>query len=214
MSEGRRRPAPSPAPPPRRPAAPSPPDRPAPGRRVVAPPGGVVTPRDPSVRVVTGPMFIDTASGTFEDRRPAPPPAMSRREFEQELQRLLRGYAQDQENPGSVSCTGCRRCVSCMFCEDCEECHRCTHSRGCRGSTHLTHCVECDGCHECAYCIRSESCTRSNYLILCRACTECTYCFGCVGLAKADFHILNVKYTRTEYFRIVKSLSAELGLPG
>jgi hypothetical protein len=33
-----------------------------------------------------------------------------------------------------------------------------------------------------------------------------------VGLAKVDFHILNVKYTRSEYFRIVKSLEEELGL--
>jgi hypothetical protein len=34
-----------------------------------------------------------------------------------------------------------------------------------------------------------------------------------VGLAKKDFHILNVKYTRSEYFRIVEALKAELGLP-
>jgi hypothetical protein len=62
--------------------------------------------------------------------------------------------------------------------------------------------------------VRSESCTRSNYLVLSRSCSECNYCFGCVGLQKQDFHVLNVKYTRSEYFRIVKSLEAELGLPG
>ena len=60
----------------------------------------------------------------------------------------------------------------------------------------------------------SENCTRSSYLVLSRACSECTYCFGCVGLSKKDFHILNVKYTRAEYFRIVKSLQEELGLAG
>jgi hypothetical protein len=45
-----------------------------------------------------------------------------------------------------------------------------------------------------------------------RACSECSYCFGCVGLAKKDFHVLNVKYTRSEYFRIVRALEEELGI--
>ena len=181
-----------------------------PQRRVVEPRGGVA-PASP-VRQITGPMFIDTSSGTFQDLRPPPPPVMSRREFEAELQRLLRAYASDEENPGSIQCVRCRRSVSCMFCTDCEECYRCTHSKGCKSSTHLTHCTDCTGCHDCAYCVSSENCTRSNYLVLSRACSECSYCFGCVGLAKADFHVLNVKYTRSEYFRIVKALEKELGL--
>jgi hypothetical protein len=72
--------------------------------------------------------------------------------------------------------------------------------------------VDCTALHDCAYCVRSDRCTRSNYLVLSTSCSECTYCFGCVGLTKADFHILNVKYTRSEYFRIVKSLEEELGI--
>ncbi len=194
-----------------------PPPRPAPRGletpRGIAPDARIASPA-PGVRVVSGPMFIDTASGTFHEIRPAQPAPMGRREFEAELQRLVRAFAADAENPGSVNCEGCRRCVSCMFCSGCEECYRCTHSTGCRKSTHLTQCAECVGCHDCAYCVRSENCTRSNYLVLCRSCSECSYCFGCVGLAKADFHILNVKHTRAEYFRIVKGLEAELGLPG
>lgn len=202
------------SPPPRPAARPSPrgpPPRRDEGRRVLDPGSAIVAPRS-GVRQVTGPMFIDTAAGTFQDLRPPPPPAMSRREFEAELQRLLRAYASEEENPGSVQCESCRRAVSCMFCTDCEECYRCTHSKGCRSSTHLTHCTDCVGCHDCAYCVASENCTRSNYLVSCRACSECSYCFGCVGLAKQDFHILNVKYTRSEYFRIVRSLEKELGL--
>ncbi len=202
----------------RKPTSRSAPQRPAarpatardPGRRVVDPGEALVAP-PPGVRQITGPMFIDTASGTFQDLRAAPP-ALSRREFEAELQRLLRAYASDAENPGSIQCDGCRRSVSCMFCTDCEECYRCTHSKGCRSSTHLTHCQDCLGCHDCAYCVASENCTRSNYLVMCRSCSECSYCFGCVGLAKKDFHVLNVKYTRSEYFRIVRALEEELGL--
>jgi hypothetical protein len=213
MSDSRRRPEKSAAAEPARAARPEPrPSVRVPAGRATPARGRVVAPPDSGVRVVTGPMFIDTASGTFEDRRPPPSPTMSRREFEAERQRLIRAFAANEENPGSVSCEACRRCVSCMFCSGCEECYRCTHCRGCQASSHLTHCVDCTGCHDCAYCISSENCTRSNYLVLCRSCSECTYCFGCVGLAKADFHILNVKYTRTEYFRIVKALEEELGL--
>jgi len=209
MSGPRRKP-----PPPARPSAPPlrrEPVRARDDRHVVEPAAAVVAPR-PGVRVVTSSGFVDTASGTFQPARPPPPPVLSRRDFEQELQRLLRAFASDEENPGSMKCEGCRRCVSCMFCSDCEECYRCTHSSGCRSSTHLTHCRDCTGCHDCAYCVASENCTRSNYLVMCRSCSECSYCFGCVGLAKQDFHILNVKYTRSEYFRIVKSLEAELGI--
>jgi hypothetical protein len=193
--------------PPSRPAA-----RPVPSAGRAIRPGTPVVAAPAAVRRITGPMFIDTAAGTFQDLRPLPPAVMTKREFDAELQRLLRVYASDEANPGSIQCTDCRRSVSCMFCTGCDECYHCTHCKGCRSSTHLTHCTECVGCHECAYCVASENCTRSNYLVLCRACSECSYCFGCVGLAKQDFHILNVKYTRSEYFRIVKSLEKELGL--
>jgi len=201
---------PTPPPAPRLPARPARPvvARPTAAERVVVP-ARQVAPPSGGVRVLTkasGPMFIDTARGTFEDQRPRPP-ELGKRAFEAELDRLIREFARNQENPASVSCEGCRRCVSCMFCRD-----RCTHCSDCRASSHLTHCSGCVGCHDCAYCVQSENCTRSNYLVRCRSCSECTYCFGCVGLAKADFHILNVKYTRSEYFRIVKSLEAELGL--
>ena len=180
-----------------------------PAPRVVAPARAVVP--APGVREVRGSMFIDTASGTFVDRRP-PPFTISKRTFEAEIEKLVRGFARNQENPGSVSSETCRRCVSCMFCVDCEECYRCTHCERCRASSNLTHCTDCVALHDCAYCVRCENCTKSNYLVLCRSCSECTYCFGCVGLARVDFHILNVKYNRSEYFRIVKGLEQELGL--
>jgi hypothetical protein len=168
----------------------------------------------------------ERAAPALPGRTPGPPvavvsrpppqpeaPLLTKRQFEQERQRLLREFGNASENPGSHACEGCRQCASCMFCQDCEECYRCTHCTGCRSSAHLTHCDGCVGCNDCAYCISSENCSRSNYLVLCRSCSECTYCFGCVGLAKADFHILNVKYGRTEYFRITKALRAEMGLP-
>ncbi|HSN90423.1 MAG TPA: caib/baif family protein [Anaeromyxobacteraceae bacterium] len=211
MPASRRRPGP-PARPPDPPRAAAPRIVVPSERRVLARPAEIAP--APGVRAVSSSGFYDTSRGVApKPAAPPPPPVMSRRQFEQELQRLMREFAQGEENPGSVSCTDCRQCVSCMFCRDCEECYRCTHSVGCRSSSHLTHCTGCTGCHDCAYCEQSENCTRSSYLVLSRSCSECTYCFGCVGLAKKDFHVLNVKYGRTEYFRIVAGLRKELGLP-
>jgi hypothetical protein len=33
-----------------------------------------------------------------------------------------------------------------------------------------------------------------------------------VGLVRKDFHILNVQYSRTQYFELLEKLKAELGL--
>ena len=158
------------------------------------------------------------ASGYVDTTRPTPPavrtpePVMTRRQFEAEYQRLLREFGDSMENPGSFRCEGCRNCANCMFCQDCEGSYRCTHCTRCRDSSQLTHCQDCVNCHGSSYCLQCQNCVGSSYLVLCRSCSDCTYCFGCVGLSKKDFHIHNVKYSKTEYFRMVKALRAELGL--
>ena len=48
--------------------------------------------------------------------------------------------------------------------------------------------------------------------VRCTDCTSCTYCFGCVGLSKKDFHILNVGFSRQEYFELTKRLKKELNV--
>jgi len=40
--------------------------------------------------------------------------------------------------------------------------------------------------------------------------SDCSYCFGCVGLSGKDFHILNERYDRAEYFRLTQALLREL----
>jgi hypothetical protein len=186
------------------PRAPPAPPRPPPSALFRAP--------APMLRELTGSGFLDTSRGPVVPRREPEPPAMTRRQFEAELQRLRREFGDSAENPGSFRCEGCRNCANCMFCQDCEGCYRCTHCSGCQDSSHLTHCADCQNCHGSSYCRRSSNCVGSSYLTLCHACSDCTYCFGCVGLSKKDFHILNVAYTRNEYFRFVKALAADLGL--
>jgi hypothetical protein len=60
--------------------------------------------------------------------------------------------------------------------------------------------------------VQSENCSNSAYLVLSKNLSDCTYCFGCVGLSRKDFHILNVGFSRQEYFEIVKKLKKELGI--
>ncbi len=168
-------------------------------------------PPAPALREVARSGFVDTSRGLPPPRREPEPPVMTRRQLEAEYQRLRRAFGDSPENPGSFRCEGCRNCANCMFCEDCEGCYRCTHCARCQDSSHLTHCADCQNCHASSYCDRCSNCVGSSYLTLCHACSDCTYCFGCVGLSKKDFHILNVAYGKNEYFRIVKSLKAEMG---
>jgi hypothetical protein len=139
--------------------------------------------------------------------------ALGRREFMEEYTKLARGFADDPGNPGSYGCTDCERCNNCMFCTGCDSCYQCTHCKGCELCTNCSHCVQCKSCSNCAYCVQSENCTQSAYLTLCKSLSDCNYCFGCVGLAKKDFHVLNVPFSRTEFFKVVARLKKELGIP-
>ena len=185
------------------PRAPPEPPRPAAGALSRSP--------SPSPREVARSGIVDAGRGPSAPRREPEPPVMTRRQLEAEYQRLRRQFGDSAENPGSFRCQGCRHCAHCMFSQDCEGCYRCTHCTRCKDSSHLTHCADCRNCHGSSYCHGCSSCVGSSYLTLCHACSDCTYCFGCVGLSKKDFHILNVAYTKSEYFRIVKALEAEPG---
>jgi hypothetical protein len=140
------------------------------------------------------------------------PSKLNKRAFFEEYQRLAQAFRDDASNPGSYACEGCSRCTGCMFCNGCVNCYRCNHCTGCKDCNHCTHSEACVSCHGCAYCYQSELCTGSQYLSFCRNCSDCTYCFGCVGLSRKDFHILNVPYSRKEFFELVKRLKAELGI--
>jgi hypothetical protein len=64
----------------------------------------------------------------------------------------------------------------------------------------------------CTHCVQSEDCTSSSYLVRCLALSNCSYCFGCVGLSNKDFHILNERYARQDYFEITTELARALRL--
>ena len=134
-------------------------------------------------------------------------------EFKKEYARLVAQFRDGGVNVGCVECTKCIGCTDCVFCSDCVRCHRSRYSVGCSESQLLTHCERCRDSRSLAYCQDCDHCGDSNYLVSCSYCFECDYCFGCVGLGKSDFHILNKKYSRSEYFREVAALREALGLP-
>jgi hypothetical protein len=133
-------------------------------------------------------------------------------EFLTQLEQLRREHAQVGKSTGCVECVECSACIDCVFCRDCRRCYRSRYSTGCSESSLLTHCSDCSESHSLAYCEKSDHCRDSNYLVACSYCFECDYCFGCVGLGKADFCILNRKYSRSDYFREVTALREALGL--
>jgi hypothetical protein len=138
---------------------------------------------------------------------------VTKEKFLSEYRRLVEEHRERGANVGCVECQECRACIDCVFCRDCNGCYRSRYSVECSESLLLTHCERCRNCRSLAYCQDCDHCGDSNYLVSCRDCFECDYCFGCVGLARTDFHILNRKYSRADYFREVAALREALGLP-
>lgn len=137
---------------------------------------------------------------------------MTKAEFVAGLDQLRKSFAQAPLNAGCVEVVDCVACIDCVYCQRCERCHKSTYSTNCRDSVLLTHCESCRNCSSCSNCIECEYCSQGNFLLYCSNCFGCDYCFGCVGLVNKDFHILNRKYSRGEFFKIVAQLKKELGL--
>ena len=138
--------------------------------------------------------------------------SLDKRKFMEELGRLTNSFAADPGNPGSYACKDCVRCANCMFSIECEGCYGCTHCIRCELCNNCSHCVDSRSLNACAYSVQSENCANSAYVYFSRNLSDCTYCFGCVGMTKKDFHILNVGFSRTEYFELVLKLKRELGV--
>lgn len=105
---------------------------------------------------------------------------------------------------GCTDCNRCRFCVQCVRCDDCSNCEQCHDCRACTKSRLSRHCARSGSLEFC------EGCEDSQYLVLCLDCANCTQCFACVGLQGAEFHVLNQRYTRKDYFPVVQALKKRL----
>lgn len=132
--------------------------------------------------------------------------------FERALRDLRAAASAQKDNPGSYQCAGSQRCYGCMFTTDSRDCFNCTYCHDCAECSDCTHCTRCENVHNSSYCVDSRNCSNSSYLVMSEDCSECVFCFGCVGLVKKEFHILNQKFRRDEYFKKIKELEAVFGL--
>jgi hypothetical protein len=139
-------------------------------------------------------------------------------ELEEILRRIQGLLEQRQEevvaDPGgrNFRCEDCSACYDCRFCVRCDACEECTYcedSVDCAGCTQCRRCLDCEGS---SYCEDSRACVASKYLVLCVECAECTHCLGCVGLTGAEFHVLNQRVARRDYFELAKRVQAELAV--
>lgn len=137
---------------------------------------------------------------------------LSKSGFERALRALTQETKSSKDNPGSYKCDGSQRCYGCMFTTNSVDCSNCTYCDECERCSECTHCVRSEGCHGCSYCVDSQNCSNSSYLVMSEDCSECVFCFGCVGLTKKEFHILNQKFPRDEYFKKLEVLEEEFGL--
>lgn len=115
--------------------------------------------------------------------------------------------ADSSTNFDCVGCEGCSRCRFCAACRDCDDCTYCEECVECVSCTHAQRSVDCGDSSHLRDC---RGCVGSRYLTLCVECEDCTYCLGCVGLAGAEFHVLNAPVTRGTFFKLAKALHAEL----
>jgi hypothetical protein len=139
--------------------------------------------------------------------------AVDAEEFTATVERLLAEHGAAPPSPGCVETVESTACTDCVFCKSCVRCYRSRYSVGCEDGFFLTHCRACTQSNALSYCTECSHCSNSNYLVRCVGCFECDYCFGCVGLVRKEFHILNVKYSRSEYFARTAALRKALGIP-
>ena len=62
----------------------------------------------------------------------------------------------------------------------------------------LYECIDSQNCYQCQYGMLLKDCTDCLY---CYDCRGCSYCFLSVNLRNKQYHILNISYTKEEYFK-------------
>lgn len=111
---------------------------------------------------------------------------------------------------GNFRCVRCEGCCDCRFCVECRDCEECTYCESCIACRACTQCRGCRDCERTSHSALSRACDGCSYVVLSVGCEECVHCFGCVGLAKAEFCVLNEQHNRRDYQAKVAELRAIL----
>ncbi|HET6586090.1 MAG TPA: hypothetical protein VFG69_21680 [Nannocystaceae bacterium] len=118
--------------------------------------------------------------------------------------------APSRADEGNFRCVRCEGCSDCRFCVECRDCEECTYCETCIACRSCTQCRGCRDCERTSHSALSRACDGCSYVVLSVGCEECVHCFGCVGLAKAEFCVLNEQYSRRDYQAKVTELRAIL----
>jgi len=110
--------------------------------------------------------------------------------------------------------------VHCFYatkCEDCVNVYNCYNMKTTYDGFSLDRgelCTECDTSFEtynCAYTTYVATATYSQY---CDQCFYADYCFGCIGLKRQKYMILNKKYTKEEYEKMLVKIKEHMKRTG
>jgi hypothetical protein len=149
------------------------------------------------------------------------PEAEVRRKLQEIIFKIPQVHAEQIENNNSDYCDYAYFNNNCYYCFDCaydEDSGYLVTSYNCKDCWNSNNLVRSEQSAECAYsedlynCFKvsdSSRCTDSYYL---EDCNDCHDCFGCVKLANKSYCILNIQYTKDEYFKKLEDLKRELGL--
>ena len=107
---------------------------------------------------------------------------------------------EDDPGEGNFRCEACNACYNCRFCEGCDSCEDCTYCEDCVDSVALTQSKRCVSCSKSSYLEDCRGCEGSRYLALSIDCKDCLHCLACVGLEGAEYHVLNEKVTKKEFY--------------
>lgn len=117
---------------------------------------------------------------------------------------------EDDPGEGNFRCEACNACYNCRFCVGCDSCEDCTYCEDCVECVSVTQSKRCVACTKGSYLEDCRGCEGSRYLALCIDCKDCTYCLGCVGLEGAEYHVLNQKVTKKEFYKALNRMREDL----
>ncbi|MEK9132621.1 MAG: hypothetical protein AAB606_02875 [Patescibacteria group bacterium] len=126
----------------------------------------------------------------------------------------------------SENCTGehISSSKNCFFCFDAHECQDCSYLQDCWRTKDCTDMTFSDGSELCydsfSIGLNTYNCNFCNYVRTCSDCEysellfNCKHCFGCVYLQNKEFYILNVQYSKDEYFRRIAEIKVQMMAEG
>jgi hypothetical protein len=86
----------------------------------------------------------------------------------------------------SYLCFNCDYIESCLYIQNSIHIKDSLDCMSCMNSSELYMCLVCDNCYNCSYCV---------------SCQDCSHCYQCDNLIGKQYHIQNIPYSKSDYFK-------------